>query len=230
MHSSNISQREIHRRTNISRSLIRKVVNTGYEGGLNHHNSKEDNEIKKIINMDNYDGWFYDLETESGKFQAGIGKGRIHNSPRRGDNFVTMKIINGIKNIRDSKEEFITLGNLNSKRDWGHAKDYVKGMWLMLQKENPDNYVLSSNNCYSIREFIEKAFKYVGLTISWKGEGLDEIGVDENDILRIKVDKKYFRPCEVDFLLGDSSKARSELNWIPEFDTLDKLIKDMFEK
>ena len=104
MHSSNISQREIHRRINITRSLIRKVVNTGYEGGLNHHNSKQDNEIKKIINMDNYNGWFYDLETESGKFQAGIGKGRIHNSPRRGENFVTKKIINYVKKVRDSTD------------------------------------------------------------------------------------------------------------------------------
>jgi hypothetical protein len=119
MHSSNISQREIHRRINITRSLIRKVVNTGYEGGLNHHNSKQDNEIKKIINMDNYNGWFYDLETESGKFQAGIGKGRIHNSPRRGENFVTKKIINYVKKVRDSTDngEILTLGNINSKRD-----------------------------------------------------------------------------------------------------------------
>tara|TARA_Y100000389_G_scaffold191763_1_gene218439 strand:+ start:2029 stop:3054 length:1026 start_codon:yes stop_codon:yes gene_type:complete len=153
-----------------------------------------------------------------------------HESPRRGDNFVTMKIIKGIKRMNIDNNKCITLGNLNSKRDWGHAKDYVKGMWLMLQKENPDNYVLSSNNSYSIREFVEKAFKYVGLTITWKGEGLDEIGVDQDDILRIKVDKKYFRPCEVDYLLGDSSKAKSELNWIMEFDTLDKLIIDMFDK
>ena len=153
-----------------------------------------------------------------------------HESPRRGDNFVTMKIMNGIKNIRDSKEEFITLGNLNSKRDWGHAKDYVKGMWLMLQKECPDNYVLSSNNSYSIRDFIEKAFEYIDLTITWRGEGLDEMGVDQYNNVRIKIDKKYFRPCEVDYLLGDCSKAKSELNWIQEFDTLDKLIKDMFEK
>jgi|TARA_B110000967_G_C18894903_1_gene569873 GDPmannose 4,6-dehydratase len=153
-----------------------------------------------------------------------------HESPRRGDNFVTMKIIKGIKRMNIDNNKCITLGNLNSKRDWGHAKDYVNGMWLMLQKENPDNYVLSSNNCYSIKEFVEKAFKYVDLTITWKGEGLDEIGVDQDDILRIKVDKKYFRPCEVDYLLGDSSKAKRELNWIMEFDTLDKLIIDMFDK
>ena len=236
MHSSNISQREIHRRTNISRSLIRKVVNTGYEGGLNHHNSKQDNEIKKIINMDNYDGWFYDLETESGKFQAGIGKGRIHNSPRRGDNFVTKKITNFVNAIRILKNDInknqelpvLNLGNLNSKRDWGHAKDYVYGMWLMLQQENPDDYVLAMGETYSIREFVEKAFAKINITIEWQGENENEIGLDsKTQEVLVKVDKKYFRPCEVELLLGDSSKARNKLGWKPDYDNLDKLIDSM---
>ena len=151
-----------------------------------------------------------------------------HESPRRGSNFVTMKIINGIKKIKDKEIEYISLGNINSQRDWGHAKDYVKGMWLMLQQDKPDNYVLSSNKTYSVRDFIERAFKYIDLDISWKGEGLDEVGIDQDNTIRIKIDKKYFRPCEVEYLLGDSTKAREKLGWTLEFDTLDKLIKDMY--
>ena len=151
-----------------------------------------------------------------------------HESPRRGSNFVTMKIINGIKKIKNKEFQYISLGNINSQRDWGHAKDYVKGMWLMLQQDKPDNYVLSSNKTYSVRDFIERAFKYIDLDISWKGEGLDEVGIDQDNTIRIKIDKKYFRPCEVEYLLGDSTKAREKLGWTLEFDTLDKLIKDMY--
>tara|TARA_R110002073_G_scaffold4384_3_gene28918 strand:- start:15053 stop:17437 length:2385 start_codon:yes stop_codon:yes gene_type:complete len=230
MHSSNISQREIHRRINISRSLIRKVVNTGYEGGLNHHNSKQDNEIKKIINMDNYNGWFYDLETESGKFQAGIGKGRIHNSPRRGENFVTKKIINYVKKVKDSTEnsEVLTLGNINSKRDWGHAKDYVMAMWLMLQDDKPDDYVIGMGETYTIRSFVEKAFKKIDIDIEWSGKDLDEVGIDKKSRkILVKISDKYFRPNEVDILLSDSQKAREKLKWMPEYDSLDKLIDSM---
>ena len=151
-----------------------------------------------------------------------------HESPRRGSNFVTMKIINGVKNIRDKKAEFITLGNINSKRDWGHTKDYVKGMWLMLQQEKSDNYVLASNKTHSIREFIEKAFKYINLDIYWNGADIDEIGIDQNNNIRVRIDSKYFRPCEVDYLLGNPTKAREKLNWTIEFDSIDKLIADMF--
>ena len=230
MHSSNISQREIHRRINITRSLIRKVVNTGYEGGLNHHNSKQDNEIKKIINMDNYNGWFYDLETESGKFQAGIGKGRIHNSPRRGENFVTKKIINYVKKVRDSTDngKILTLGNINSKRDWGHAKDYVMAMWLMLQQDKPDDYVIGMGETYTIRSFVEKAFKKIDVDIEWSGKDLDEVGIDKKTRkILVNISEKYFRPNEVDILLSDSQKARENLKWKPEYDSLDKLIDSM---
>lgn len=152
-----------------------------------------------------------------------------HESPRRGANFVTMKIVNGIKDIVSGKREHITLGNLDSKRDWGHAKDYVKGMWLMLQQEVSNDYVLATGKTHTIRSFVEKAFKYKGYDIQWKGSGLDEIGVDQNGVIRIKISKKYFRPCEVDLLLGDATKAKNELGWKMEYDTLDKLIEDMFE-
>ena len=151
-----------------------------------------------------------------------------HESKRRGDNFVTKKITNFVKTINSNKNGVLNLGNLNSKRDWGHAKDYVYGMWLMLQQDKADDYILAMGQNYSIREFVEKAFAKINITIKWIGENENEIGVDSstNNIL-IRVDKKYFRPCEVELLLGDSSKARKILNWKPEYDNLDKLIHSM---
>ena len=152
-----------------------------------------------------------------------------HESKRRVENFVTMKIVSGIKNILDGKQECIELGNIDSKRDWGHAKDYVYGMWLMLQQDRPDDYVLASGKTHTIRSFIEKAFEFKGITIEWSGEGKDEIGKDVKDgTTRVKISPKYFRPCEVEFLLGDSSKAREKLGWTFEYDTLEKLIEEMF--
>ena len=151
-----------------------------------------------------------------------------HESPRRGANFLTMKVINGIKSIISGKKVWIELGNIDSKRDWGHAKDYVKGMWLMLQQDKPDDYVLATGKTYTVREFIERAFAFKGYKIHWEGEGLKEVGVDQNDIIRVTINAKYYRPCEVDLLLGDASKAEKELGWKREFDTLNKLIEDMF--
>ena len=152
-----------------------------------------------------------------------------HESPRRGYNFVTMKIINGIKDILNGKKEFIELGNINSSRDWGHSIDYVYGMWLMLQQEKPDNYVLATGKTYTIREFIEESFKYKNIYIKWTGKGLDELGLDQNNNIRIKINKKYYRPSEVDLLLGDPSKAIKQLKWTKEYDTIYKIIKDMFD-
>jgi len=152
-----------------------------------------------------------------------------HESKRRVENFVTMKIVNGIKNILDGKQTCIELGNIDSQRDWGHAKDYVAGMWLMLQEDRPDDYVLASGKTHTIRSFIEKAFAFKGIKIVWSGDGLSEVGNDAVDgTTRIKINPKYFRPCEVDFLLGDSSKARERLGWTFEYDTLEKLIEEMF--
>ena len=152
-----------------------------------------------------------------------------HESKRRVENFVTMKIVNGIKNILDGKQTCIELGNIDSQRDWGHAKDYVAGMWLMLQEDRPDDYVLASGKTHTIRSFIEKAFAFKGIKIEWSGEGLSEVGKDAVDgTIRVKINPKYFRPCEVDFLLGDSSKARERLGWTFEYDTLEKLIEEMF--
>ena len=151
-----------------------------------------------------------------------------HESPRRGKNFVTMKIITAVKEICNGTKEFVSLGNLDSKRDWGHAKDYIKGMWLMLQQDKPDDFVLATGNTYTVREFVERAFAFKGFKISWAGSGEDEIGVDQNNITRVKINPKYYRPCEVDLLLGNPEKAIKILNWNIEFDTLDKLIEDMF--
>ena len=151
-----------------------------------------------------------------------------HESPRRGKNFVTMKIINCIKEIQEGKREYMELGNINSLRDWGHSKDYVYGMWLMLQQDTPDDYVLASGKTISVREFIEKCFEYIGDKISWEGEGLNEVGKDKNGVIRVKINEKYFRPSEVEYLLGDPSKAERVLKWKREYD-LERLINDMFE-
>ena len=151
-----------------------------------------------------------------------------HESSRRGYNFVTMKIIRGIKSIMNGELDYIELGNIYSKRDWGHAKDYVYGMWLMLQQDISDNYVLASGKTYSIKYFIEKCFEYMGKTITWNGSGLNEVGIDETNIIRIKINKKYFRPSEVDVLLGDPTKSIKNLNWIKEYDSIDKIIEEMF--
>ncbi len=151
-----------------------------------------------------------------------------HESKRRVENFVTMKIVNGIKNILKGNQECIELGNIDSKRDWGHAKDYVYGMWLMLQQEQPDDYVLASGKTHTIRHFINKAFQHKGIQLEWSGEGYNEVGKDQTGTIRVKINPKYFRPCEVEFLLGDSSKAREKLGWTFEYDTLEKLIEEMF--
>ena len=187
-----------------------------------------------------------------------------HESPRRGANFVTMKIVNGIKQLIRQEEKLdqitiaktsgvcesaisekgsdvqvknpqedldyvLTLGNVDSQRDWGHAKDYVRGMWLMLQQDEPDDYVLATGYTCSVRQFIERSFARFGKTILWEGKGVDEVGKDtKTGRVLIKISEKYFRPCEVDLLLGCPNKAQEKLGWTREYD-LDGLIDDMFK-
>jgi len=152
-----------------------------------------------------------------------------HESPRRGHNFVTRKITMALGNIIKGKQDKLVLGNINSLRDWGHARDYVEGMWLMLQQDKPDDYVLSSNEYHSVREFVEKSFSLKGFDIKWKGEGTSEIGYDTNTGRElIVISEKYFRPAEVDELLGDSFKARSELGWIPKT-SFQQLVEEMVQ-
>jgi GDPmannose 4,6-dehydratase len=142
-----------------------------------------------------------------------------HESPRRGPTFVTRKITRAVAKIHRSFQKSIYLGNLDSKRDWGHAKDYVEGMWRMLQVDEADDYVLATNETHSVREFVEKAFLFINITIKWEGESgtVDEIGVDATDPSRVlvKIDPKYFRPTEVDILIGDPAKAKAKLGWVP---------------
>jgi GDPmannose 4,6-dehydratase len=150
-----------------------------------------------------------------------------HSSPRRGENFILRKISLSVSKIIKGKIDCMYLGNLNAKRDIGHAKDYVKGMWLMLQQKTPDDYILSTNKQYSIREFVEIAFDIVNIKIKWNGEGINEYGYNEKTGKKlVKVSKKYFRPSEVDTLLGDCTKAKNKLKWKPKYDIYN-LIKEI---
>lgn len=152
-----------------------------------------------------------------------------HESPRRGPTFVTRKITLGINMILSGEKDSLVLGNLDAKRDWGHAKDYVEGMWRILQADIPQDYVLSTNEFHSVREFIEKAFALRKIKISWKGTGVDEVGFDASSGKElIFVSDKYFRPSEVEELLGDSTKARVELGWVPKY-SFDDLVEEMMD-
>jgi len=149
-----------------------------------------------------------------------------HESKRRGETFVTRKITIGLTRIYCGIIECLYLGNLDAKRDWGHAKDYVYAAWSMLQKNAPDDYVISSQEQFSVREFVEIAASYLDIKITWVGEGINEKGIDQNGRTIIRVDAGYFRPLEVDTLLGDSSKARADLNWTNKI-TFKELVKEM---
>ncbi len=139
-----------------------------------------------------------------------------HESPRRGENFVTRKITSTVAKILAGKADCLYLGNLNARRDWGFAGDYTKAMWLMLQAEQPDDYVIASGETHPVREFCALAFERAGLPLTWRGEGVDEVGVSPDGDVLVRVDPAYFRPAEVDLLLGDATKARQELGWEPE--------------
>lgn len=150
-----------------------------------------------------------------------------HESPRRGETFVTRKIVLGLRDIQLGRAEVIRLGNLNALRDWGHAKDFVRAMWLMMQQDVPDDYVIATGEEYSVRQFVEKCAPYFGMNVAWDGDGMTEIGYDTNTGKTIvAVDKKYIRPAEVDRLIGDPSKAKQELGWNPEYN-FDDLVEDM---
>jgi len=152
-----------------------------------------------------------------------------HESPRRGGTFVTRKITQAVARIKLGKQDCIYLGNLNAKRDWGHARDYVRGMWMMLQQDKPGDYVIATNETHSVREFVEKAFKCAGVSIKWKGEGVEEVGFDETTGKElVKVDPRYFRPTEVEFLWGDYSKAKETFGWQPEI-SFEDLVREMVE-
>ena len=150
-----------------------------------------------------------------------------HESEFRGKEFVTQKIIHGVVSIKNGNNTPLELGNLDAKRDWGYAGDYVKGMHLMLQQENPSDFVLATNQTISVREFVEKSFKKIDIDIVWKGEGLDEVGINHDGKVLVKINSEFYRPAEVDLLIGDYTKAQTMLGWKPETN-LDEIVDKMF--
>lgn len=150
-----------------------------------------------------------------------------HESPRRGENFVTRKITRSVAKIYLNQMESFDLGNLDSKRDWGHAQDYVEAMWMMLQRDKPEDFVIATGETHSVREFVEAAFRHIDREIEWRGTGVSEVGIEKaTGIVRVKVNPHYFRPTEVDLLLGDSTKAQKELGWKPKV-SFSELVTDM---
>jgi len=174
-----------------------------------------------------YGYWIVKNYRESYGLHASSGILFNHESPRRGETFVTRKITRGLSRISVGEQDVLSLGNLNSRRDWGHAKDFVEAMWLMLQQDEADDYVIATGEQYSVRQFVEEAAPYFGMKIVWEGEGLDEVGIDKNTGRKvIDVNPKYFRPAEVETLLGDATKAKEKLGWEPKI-SFDQLIEDM---
>ena len=150
-----------------------------------------------------------------------------HESPRRGETFVTRKITQALSKISVGLQDFLYLGNLNARRDWGHAKDFVEAMWLMLQQDEPEDFVIATGKQYSVKDFVEESAPYFGMKIVWEGEGLNEVGIDKlTKKTVIRVDPKYFRPAEVETLLGDASKAKEKLGWEPKT-SFKQLVEDM---
>ena len=176
-----------------------------------------------------YAYWITVNYREAYGFHASNGILFNHESPIRGETFVTRKITRAVAAIKHRQQRKLFLGNLDARRDWGHAQDFVRGMWLMLQQDQPDDYVLATGESHSVREFVEKAFSQIGRTIIWQGAGVEEKGIaKETGELLVEVDERYFRPTEVDHLLGDSEKARSKLGWrhLTSFETL---VREMVE-
>jgi GDPmannose 4,6-dehydratase len=150
-----------------------------------------------------------------------------HESPRRGETFVTRKIVQGLINVKNGNQKFLYLGNLQAKRDWGHAKDYVRAMWMMLQQNTPEDFVIATGKQYSVKYFVDAVAQRLGMTLNWAGEGKTEHAYWNGRII-VSVDPKYYRPAEVESLCGDPSKARDKLGWIPKI-SFDDLVTEMVE-
>ncbi|MBV8281808.1 MAG: GDP-mannose 4,6-dehydratase, partial [Candidatus Eremiobacteraeota bacterium] len=169
-------------------------------------------EVKRVTPMPDYDGWLYDFTTTSGKFHAGIGECVIHNSPRRGLEFVTRKVSDAAARIKLGLANELRLGNMEARRDWGDARDYVRAMWLMLQQPKPDDYVIATGTTRSVQDLVAAAFGHVGL--DWKKY--------------VVIDQRFIRPAEVDVLVGDPSKAKRVLGWEPQI-TFEQMIAEMVD-
>ena len=180
-------------------------------GGKGAHLRRDLTEVKRVVEEPHFDGWLYDITTESGRFHAGVGELIIHNSPRRGKEFVTRKISDGVARIKLGLAKELRLGNLDAQRDWGFAGDYVRAMWLMLQQEHPDDYVIATGRTHSVRDFVRIAFESAGL------------GSYEPYVV---LDERFVRPAEVDLLIGDPSKAKRVLGWEPQV-TFEELVERM---
>jgi GDPmannose 4,6-dehydratase len=176
-----------------------------------------------------YAYWITVNYREAYGFHASNGILFNHEGPTRGETFVTRKISRAVAAIELGRQECLYLGNLSAQRDWGHARDFVEGMWLMLQQDRPDDFVLATGEMHSVREFVELGFKEVGRQIEWRGEGAEEVGIETGTgIPRVRIDPRYFRPTEVEQLLGDASKARERLGWAPRVSFRD-LVSEMVQ-
>lgn len=151
-----------------------------------------------------------------------------HESPRRGETFVTRKVTLAIAAIKMGRQQSVKLGNLDAQRDWGHARDYVEGMWLMLQQEQPDDYVLATGHTHSVRAFVELAFEVAGMPLIFEGKGAAEVGRDRDGVVRCEVSPEFYRPSEVDLLIGDAAKAANGLGWLPRT-SFEQLVREMVE-
>ena len=176
-----------------------------------------------------YGFWIVKNYRESYGLHASNGILFNHESPRRGETFVTRKITMAVARISRGLQECLYMGNINAYRDWGYAPDYVEMMWMMLQQDAPDDYVVATNEMHTVREFIEKSFGHLGIEIEWEGEGVDEVGKNKStgDVV-VRMDKRYYRPCEVEQLLGDPAKAKRQLGWEPQvkFEELVQIMAD----
>jgi GDPmannose 4,6-dehydratase len=179
-------------------------------GNKGAHLRKDLREVKRIVEEPHFQGWLYDITTESGRFAAGVGELVIHNSPRRGKEFVTRKISDGVARIKLGIDNELRLGNLDAQRDWGFAGDYVRAMWLMLQQDKPDDYVVSTGRTHYVREFVRLAFAAVGLDYE----------------PYVVVDPRFYRPAEVDLLIGQPAKAKRVLGWEPAV-AFEQLVENM---
>ncbi len=177
-----------------------------------------------------YAFWITVNYREAYKIHASNGILFNHESPIRGETFVTRKIVKSAVDIHKKKQKCLYLGNLNASRDWGHAKDYVRGMWLMLQQKLPDDYVFATGKTFTVRYFVEKTFLELGVKIIWRGKGLNEKGInEETGETLVRINSRYFRPTEVDLLVGDATKAKKKLGWVPKV-TFDDLVKEMVKE
>jgi len=174
-----------------------------------------------------YSYWIVVNYREAYNLHASNGILFNHESPRRGENFVTRKITIGAAAIKAGLKDCLYMGNIDSKRDWGYAPDYVKAMWMILQHENPSDYVIATGEMHTVREFIEKSFQILGMQIQWEGSGADEVGIDKSsNKVVVRIDPRYYRPTEVDQLLGDATRAREILGWKPTV-TFEQLVEIM---